>query len=246
MARDEEQNPDVPFPWTPGAVTVDDGSYVVDPGMARDQEEKRRAYQVLIDLETASHRAQAQWEIANQNVKWVDEDGEAVSLAAVIEKLLPDEELRKSSGRARQKAAFPEAAQAMMDIGIPESEVVRCADTGKSSVLGIVSSTQAALARTEPDETELKEKYQSLIEMASTPQTLDELEDAAARLVNPTAPEKLKIAYSVEPGDGERMWVVLRIDVPEMRRLFFRRLHDVLELETSTLFETITKKWRSA
>ena len=246
MARDERDNPDVPFPWTPNAALLaGDGVYVADPVVARDQEERRRAYGILVDLEIAAHRAQAEWAVENEGVAWLDENGEAMTLEAVIEQMMPDDAGRAFSGRAKQRAKFPKAAKAMQDAGVPLETIVKVADTGKASVFSIVASAQAKLAKTVPDPVELKEKYEELIELAATEQPLDDLEEKAAQLWNSTIPDRPRISYSVEQGDGDVTWVVMRIEEQGLMRLFFKRLKDVLELATSTLFETVTKRWRS-
>ncbi|NIN67175.1 MAG: hypothetical protein GTO63_21250, partial [Anaerolineae bacterium] len=105
----------------------------------RQQEVRRRTLKGIEDLRQATNMAEVRWAMANGHETWLDADGAEVSLLDVIESQMPVEEQRKSSGRARQVAAFvigeSSAVAAFREQGIPDQRIAECAKSGMSSVL---------------------------------------------------------------------------------------------------------------
>jgi hypothetical protein len=228
VQRDEESNPDA----------------YADPEF-RQQEVRRRTLRGVEDLRQATNMAELRWVMDNGHETWVDADGAEVSLLEVIEGQMPDEEQRGSSGRARQVWAFVagenSAVAAFREQGFSDQEIARCATSGLSSALGIVSSCRRKLEESYP-ESDLRDRYGELIEAAAETTNLEELKRKCRQMVDPTDTPPPPIPYSAEP-DGERWWVVAHPTQDQFTELVLRRLGDRLGLD-KLLPEAFARYWR--
>ena len=167
----------------------------------------------ITEAQQILNRLVVHWTMEHGEEEWIDADGQAQTLKEVIEAQMPSEEQRKSSGRARQVAAFKERTiGAFRKAGFSDERIAECNNSGMSSVLGIVSSAQHRLEQTvEPDE--LPARYDALIQAASETTSLDDLKRAIQGILDPDYEPPPTIRYSVEnDGDhrGESYWVLLR------------------------------------
>jgi hypothetical protein len=228
VQRDEQDTPDA----------------YADPTF-REQEVRRRTLRGIEDLRQASNMMELRWAMANGHERWTDADGAEVSLLEVIEGQMPDEEQRKSSGRARQMWAFVagehSAVAAFREQGISDQRIAECATSGMSSVLGIVSSYRKKLEDAYPEE-DLHELYEELIEVASEATILSELENRCKQMVDPTDVPPPGVPYSIED-DGNCRWAVLHPTEDQWNQLVWRRLKDVLEIDR-LLPEAFARYWQ--
>jgi len=225
IERDEQEAPDA----------------YADPDFRR-QEVKRRTLKGITDLRQIANMLELRWAIENGHETWTDADGAECSLLEVLETQMPDEEQRASSGRARQVWSFLDTAQAFRDEGISDQQIAECARSGLSSVLGITAATQRKLADATPPD-ELREKYETLIEMAASTTTLDRLQRQVRTLVDPTDTPPPPIRYSLE-ADGAHCWFVAHPTRDQWTELVRQRLKDVLELD-ALLPEAFAQFWRA-
>jgi hypothetical protein len=225
IEREERDNPDA----------------YADPDFRR-QEVRRRTLKGVEDLRLIANMMELQWAMENGHETWVDADGAEVSLLEVIESQMPDEEQRKSSGRARQVWSFLDTAQAFREQGIPDQRIAECAKSGLSSALGITAATQRKLADVTPPD-ELQETYEELIEAAAETTNLDTLRKKCRQMVDPTDTPPPPIHYSVEPDGDDDFWLVARPSRDQWTELVLRRLKDVLEID-KLLPEAFARYWR--
>ena len=198
----------------------------------------------ITDLGQASHKLELQWAMEHTEEVWVDADGAEVTLQEVIEGQMPDEEQRKSSGRARQVWAFGEnAVPAFRKAGISDRRIAECNNSGLSSVLSIVSSAQHKLEET-ADPGELRDKYERLIDAASETTTLQGLKKAIKTILDPSYEPPPSIHYSVENDGEEHWWFVARPTHEQFTEIMLGKMGDVLELDKQ-LPEWFYRYWDS-
>jgi hypothetical protein len=221
----------------------------------RRQETKRRTLKGACDLRQVANILELKWVMQNGGETWVDADGAEVDLLSTIEHQMPNEEQRKSSGRARELWMFAagkhSAIEAFREQGICDQEIARVATSGMSSVYGIVASYRKKLEEVTPPD-ELQETYEELIEAAAETTNLDTLRKKCRQMVDPTdtPPPPIDptdtppppIRYSVEP-DGDDWWFVACPSRDQWTELVLRRLKDVLEID-KLLPEAFARYWR--
>lgn len=211
----------------------------------RRQEVKRRTLKGIEDLRQAANMAELRWAMENGDETWIDANGAEISLREVIEHQMPDEEQRKSSGRARQVWAFAagkhSAVAAFREQGISDQRIAECNKSGMSSVLGIVSEARKKLADVTPPG-ELHERYEALIEAAAEATILDALKRTIRTMIDPTDTPPPPIPYSVE-ANGSHWWMVARPTQEQFLELVLPRLKDVLEKD-GLLPEAFARFWR--
>lgn len=211
-----------------------------DPGF-RAQEVRRRTLKGIEDLRQIANMLELRWAIENGHETWVDADGAVTSLLEVIEGQMPDEEQRKSSGRARQVWSFLDTAQAFREQGFSDQEIAECAKSGLSSALGITAAAQRKLEQVTPPD-ELHDRYEELIEAASSTTNLDTLKKKIRTLIDPTDMPPPPIPYSVE-NNGRHCWIVAHPTQEQWLDLMYSRLKDVLEPDNQ-LPEWFVRFWR--
>lgn len=224
IAREEQTNPDV----------------YADPEF-REQEVKRRTLKGICDLRQIANMLELRWALENGHETWVDANGAEVSLLEVIEHQMPDEEQRKSSGRARQVWSFLDAAQAFREQGISDRRIAECAKSGMSSALGITAAAQRKLEQAVSPE-DLRETYERLIDAAAETTTLDGLKKAIRQMVDPDDTPPPPIPYSAE-ANCEYTWVVARMSESQFLDVFWSRMGDMLEKDR-LLPEGFVQFWR--
>lgn len=212
-----------------------------DPEFRR-QEVKRRTLRGITDLRQIANMLELRWAIQNGGERWVDADGAEVTLLEMIEGQMPDEEQRKSSGRARQVWSFLDSAQAFREQGISDQRIAECAKSGLSSALGITASAQRRIAEVTPPG-DLCDKYQELIEAAAETTTLDGLKKRIRTIVDPTDAPPPPIPYSAE-ADGSHCWIVARPTSEQFVEVVLPRLKDLLESDR-LLPEAFARFWRA-
>jgi hypothetical protein len=195
------------------------------------QEVKRRTLKGIEDLRQAANMMELRWAMENGKETWVDESGAEVSLLDEIEQQMPDEEERRSSGRARQLWSFAagehSAVAAFREQGIPDQKIAECNRSGIKSVLGIVSSGRKKLEDAVPKD-ELRQVYIEFIEEAGKTTRLQDLRkwiNEKAGLDDDAPPP---IPYSAE-ANHQYTWVVARMSEEQYLNLFWARMDDVLE-----------------
>jgi hypothetical protein len=213
VERDEAENPDA----------------YADPDFRR-QEVARRTLKGICDLRQIANTLELRWAMEHEGETWIDADGAETSLLETIESQMPDEEQRKSSGRARQTWSFLDAAQAFRDVGIQDAVIAECSKSGLSSVLGITASAQRKLAKDTPAE-DLREKYEQLIEMASETTHLDDLKKRVRALIDPSDEPPPSIPYSVESDGDEHWWLVARPTHEQFTEVVLAEIGGALELD---------------
>jgi hypothetical protein len=218
-----------------------------DEGFRR-QEVRRRTLKGIEDLRQITNMLELRWAMENGHETWVDADGAEVSLLEVIESQMPDEEQRKSSGRARELWMFVagenSAVAAFREQGIPDQEIARVGTSGMSSVYGIVASYRKKLEEAIPPE-DLRGAYEELIEAAAEATTLGALEKRCRQMVDPSDIPSPPIPYSVENDSlGETWYFVARPTQEQIAEVFLKRLGDLLEIDR-LLPEAFVRYWRS-
>ena len=226
IERDEQTNPDA----------------YADPAF-REQEVQRRTLKGITDLRQIANMLELRhvMDMDNGHETWVDADGAQVSLLEVIENQMPDEELRNSSGRARQAWSFLKTAQAFREQGISDQRIAECARSGMSSVLGITAAAQRKL-ETVADPEELRDRYEELIDAAAETTTLDGLKKRLRTIVDPSDTPPPPIPYSAEL-NCERTYVVARLSETQFVDVFLSRLGDMLEVD-KLLSQEFVDFWR--
>lgn len=212
-----------------------------DDPVFRGQEVKRRILKGIIDLGEITHMLEVRWTIENSDERWLDSDGAEIGLKEVLESQMPNEEQRKSSGRARELWSFRDTAHKFHEQGIPDQRIAECNKSGMKSVLGMVANAQRKLEAVTPPN-ELREVYDTLIQAASETTRLQDLEKQIRVMIDPTDTPPPPIPYSVEV-DGDYRWVVARPTNEQFRDLVLRRLSDVLETDKQ-LPEWFARYWR--
>jgi hypothetical protein len=161
---------------------------------------------------------------------------------------MPDEEQRKSSGRARELWMFVagenSAVAAFREQGISDQEIASVGTSGLSSVYGIVASTRKKLADAYPEE-DLHDLYEELIEVAAETTNLDSLRKRCRQMVDPTDTPPPPIPYSIE-NDGiseGTFYFLARPTQEQIAEVFLRRLGDVLEVDR-LLPEAFVRYWQ--
>jgi hypothetical protein len=243
VERMEHDNPNAP--WVPQKDDTPEAMSRRDT--VRKQEVNRQTFSLIQSLRQCTNMAEVRWAMENGHQTWLDENGRETDLLEQIEHLLPGEELRRNSGRARQIWAFVagqnSAVSAFREQGIPDWEIAKAGASGMPSVLGILSAERKKLEDITPPD-ELPDTYREFIEEASQTTRLDDLKDWVRKRINPTDQPPPRIPYSVEP-DGEDWWLVAHPSAEQFTELILRRLRDVLELDKQ-LPEWFTRYWRSA
>ncbi|NIV31082.1 MAG: hypothetical protein GWN58_16790 [Anaerolineae bacterium] len=209
----------------------------------RAQEIRRRTLKGIEDLRQIANMLELRWAIENGHETWLDADGAETSLLDVIEAQMPDEEQRKSSGRARQVWSFLDTAQAFREQGFSDQEIAECAKSGLSSALGITAAAQRKLEQVTPPD-ELRDRYGKLIEAAAETTSLDALRRKVRTLVDPTDTPPPPILYSLEQ-NGEHCWLLMRPTQEQWMGLVYARLKDVLESDR-LLPEDFVRYWKES
>jgi hypothetical protein len=220
----------------------EDPDAYADPEFRR-QEVKRRTLKGICDLRQIANMLELGWAIKNGDETWVDADGAEISLLEVIESQMPDEEQRKSSGRARQVWSFLDTAQAFREQGIPDERIAECAKSGLSSALGITAATQRKLEKVTPPD-ELKSRYEELIEAAAETTNLNTLKAKCRQMVDPSDTPPPPIPYSIENDEDETWYFVAKPSRDQIEGVILSRLGDMLELDR-LLPESFVRYWRS-
>jgi len=220
-----------------------------DPDAYADQEFTRQAIikhtlKEITDLRRMVNTLEVQWALEHSDEEWLDADGQPVDPQEVIESMMPDEEQRKSSGRARQVANFAKSRDAFRKAGFSDRHIAECGRSGMSSVLGIVSSNQLKLAEAGLEPEDLQERYGRLIDAAAEATTLQGLKKVVKGILDPDYKPPPTIRYSLENDGDQAWWFLAKPTHEQFTELILGKLGDVLELDQQ-LPEWFARFWNS-
>lgn len=238
-----EQDPDCPWLLSPD----DSGDNRLRKEAIRANEIDRQSFAQITDFAEVVQTAALLkgMEMDDKGTGWLDVNGQYHDLDVELERLMPGEEERRSSGRAKQLAAFIRKTKDILrEHDIPDQQIASCLRTGKTSLLGHVSTAvNKVLTKSkaeEWDQDHVKEELEFVVEKAASCQYISNFGDwAAERYRDPHEPLPSPIWFSAKRY-RERVLVAAEMDDGQYEHLFLARLGDVLRDAASDLFSAIT------
>ena len=184
-------------------------------------------------------------EMDDKGTGWLDSNGQYRDLDEELEHLMPGEEERRSSGRAKQLAAFIcKTKDILREHDIPDQKIASCLRSGKTSLLGHVSAAvNKALVKGKIDDWDkdrMKEELEFVVDKAASCQYISNFGDwATERYRDPNEPLPPPIWFSASHYT-QRVLVAAEMDSEQYEHLFLARLSDVLRDAQGSLFSSIT------
>ena len=238
IAREEEQNPDVP--WLPQP--EDTPEDMQRRGVLRKQEAARREMRIISELGQIANLLELRCAMKYQAEAWMGPDGEATTLLEELEHQMPGEEERASSGKARQVWSFLKTANIFKEHGITDEEISRCNIQGKRVYLALVAVAQRKISETEENEEERTDKFHKIIATAESSPNSYKLRRDLALVVGDDG-EQATVPFTLENDDGN-VWLIIRLP-GDATYLVMDRLRDVLEPSVESLAELFCQFWKS-
>lgn len=157
-------------------------------------------------------------------LEWVE--GEYVELAHVLMDRLPDEEKQKSSGRARQQAAWARrAVPILLKADVTPGEISSIAASGRASNT-VLSEGSSAVIKTHEDgtlsEEEKGQQYRQILE------DMQDLSGEKLRIKYRSSARTPSIPTEMRPGE-DCTWIVMAVPKKLVGPVFESRMHGAIE-----------------